>query len=123
MLRRSAPSHATGVAMEVASAESAFPRLTHDEMDLVRSVGEERTCRDGEVVLRAGDADVDFYVVESGQVEILNPTAGDARITIHQPGEFIGDIDLLTRRPVIVTAVARGPRTVLLRIPGVELRR
>jgi thioredoxin reductase (NADPH) len=109
--------------MELASAESAFPRLSHEEMDLVRSLGTVRHCREGEVVFKAGDADIDFYVVDSGRVEILNPTADDARITIHEPGEFLGDIDLLTRRPVIVTAVARGPQTVLLRIAGTELRR
>ena len=108
--------------MELASPESAFPRLTPDEMDLIRSTAERREYAEGDVVIKAGDADIDFFVVESGQLEILNPTADDRRITVHEPGEFAGDIDLLTRRPVIVTAVARGPRTVLLRIPGCELR-
>ena len=109
--------------MELASAESAFPKLNPEEMDLIRSLGDVREFREGQTVFQAGDADIDFYVVESGQVEILNPTAGDQRVTVHEPAEFLGDIDLLTRRPVIVTAVARGPRTVLLRIEGKELRR
>ena len=32
-----------------------------------------------------------------------------------------GDIDVLTRRPVVVTAIARG-KTRLLRIPGTKVR-
>src|SRR3989441_6958952 len=46
---------------------------------------------------------------------------GGRHVVTHGPGEFAGDIDLLTRRPVIVTAVARG-RTRLLRVPGTRLR-
>src|SRR5262249_27376439 len=37
------------------------------------------------------------------------------------PGQFAGDIDLLTRRPVIVNGVARG-KTKLMRVPGPRLR-
>jgi thioredoxin reductase (NADPH) len=77
--------------------------------------------RDGETIFRAGDADVDLFVVESGGIAILNPAAGDQPIVIHGPGQFSGDIDLLTRRPVLVTGVARG-QTQLLRVPGERLR-
>ncbi len=75
---------------------------------------------DGETIFEAGRANVDFYVVESGKMEIQNPSDGNRVVVVHEPGEFSGDIDVLTRRPVIVTAVARGP-TVLLRVPGPDL--
>ena len=42
-------------------------------------------------------------------------------IATHRPGQFSGDIDLLTGRPVIVTAVARG-KTRVLCVPGSQLR-
>ena len=99
----------------------AFPTLSDEEMGMVRELGKRRVCAEGEVVFRAGDADIDFYVVESGRLDILNPTDGDALVKSHGPGEFAGDIDLLTRRPVIVKAVARG-ETSLVRIPGAKLR-
>src|SRR5207244_4899450 len=76
---------------------------------------------DGEIVFRAGQADVDLYIVESGQVEIRKPTDNDQLIVTHGPGQFSGDIDLLTGRPVIVTAVARGA-TRLLCVPHRHLR-
>src|SRR5262249_40002877 len=39
----------------------------------------------------------------------------------HRRGQFAGDIDLFTRRPVIVNAIARG-KTNLLRVPAARLR-
>src|SRR5687767_9422386 len=104
--------------MELTSHESAFPRLSDAEVDLIRAAATRLELADGDFAFRAGDADIDFYVVEAGGLEIRNPTDDDKVITTHGPGEFAGDIDLLTRRPVIVSAVARGPKTVLLRVPG-----
>src|ERR1700691_3638980 len=69
----------------------------------------------------AGQADIDLFVVESGQIDILNPADGNRVIVTHEPGQFSGDIDLLTGRPVIVTAVARGKSRVW-RVPGSHLR-
>jgi thioredoxin reductase (NADPH) len=101
--------------------EVAFPRLTSAEVALVRPLATARDYADGETIFRAGRADIDLVIVETGLVEIQNPTDGQRVIALHEPGEFAGDIDLLTRRPVIVTAVARGPTRVLC-VPGNQLR-
>ena len=42
-------------------------------------------------------------------------------IAVHEPGQFSGDIDLLTGRPVIVNAVVRD-KTRVLCVPGNHLR-
>src|SRR4051794_35697759 len=101
--------------------ETAFPRLTGAELALVKPLARPCDYADGDVVFRAGQPEIDLYVVESGRIEIRNPTDGDRVIAVHDPGHFSGDIDLLTGRPVIVTAVARGP-TRLLRVPHAQLR-
>jgi thioredoxin reductase (NADPH) len=98
------------------SNELAFPTLNDGELRALEALAATQVYADGEAVFRAGEADVDLFVVKSGAIDILNPTDGDRLIVTHEPGEFAGDIDLLTRRPVIVTAVARGPRTELLRV-------
>src|SRR6266566_8267708 len=100
---------------------AAFPQLTEAELAVVRPLATAREYADGEIVFRAGQADIDLYIVESGQIEIQNPTDGHSVIVVHEPGQFSGDIDLLTGRPVIVTAVARGQTRVLC-IPGNHLR-
>jgi len=101
--------------------EVAFPRLTAAEIALVRPLATAHDYADGETIFHAGQADIDLVIVEIGQVEIRNPTDGQRVIALHDPGQFAGDIDLLTGRPVIVTAVARG-QTRVLRVPGNQLR-
>src|SRR5437868_12325287 len=99
----------------------AFPKLDDTELEQLRALASSCSFSDGQPVFRAGDADLDLFVVESGSIEILNPSDGDRHVVTHGPGQFAGDIDLLTRRPVIVTAIARGP-TRLMRVPGARLR-
>ena len=101
--------------------ETAFPRLTSAELALVRPLARPCDYADGDTVFRAGQPDIDLFVVESGRMEIRNPADGDRLIVVHEPGHFSGDIDVLTGRPVIVTAVARGP-TRLLCVPNGRLR-
>ncbi|MDP9173828.1 MAG: FAD-dependent oxidoreductase [Planctomycetota bacterium] len=99
----------------------AFPQLDAIDLAVLQPMATSLDFEDGEIVFRAGDADLDLFVVESGALEILNPSDENRHVVTHGPGEFAGDIDLLTRRPVIVTAVARG-RTRLMRVPGARLR-
>jgi thioredoxin reductase (NADPH) len=101
--------------------ETAFPRLTSAELALVKPLARPCDYADGDIVFRAGQPDIDLYVVESGRMEIRNPTDDDRLIAVHEPGHFSGDIDVLTGRPVIVTAVAKGP-TRLLCVPNGQLR-
>jgi thioredoxin reductase (NADPH) len=101
--------------------EVAFPQLTSTELAFIKPLATPCEYADGETIFRAGQADIDLYIVESGQIEIRNPTDGQRVIVAHGPGQFSGDIDLLTGRPVIVTGVARG-ETRVLRIPCGQLR-
>src|ERR1700687_2044538 len=101
--------------------EAASPRLSTAELAVLKPLATAHDYVDGETIFHAGQADIDFYVVESGQIDILHPTDGNRVIVTHEPGQFSGDIDLLTGRPVIVTAVARGKSRVW-RVPGSQLR-
>jgi thioredoxin reductase (NADPH) len=101
--------------------ETAFPRLTTAEIAVLKPLATPHDYADGETVFRAGQADIDLCVVESGLLDILNPTDENRLIVTHDRGQFSGDIDLLTGRPVIVTGVARGPSRIW-RVPGIHLR-
>jgi thioredoxin reductase (NADPH) len=106
------------VAAATETNQIAFPTLNDVELQMFEAMACSQEYADGEIVFHAGDADLDLFVVKSGAIDILNPTDGNRLIVTHGPGQFAGDIDLLTRRPVIVTAVARGTRTELLRVPN-----
>lgn len=101
--------------------DPAFPRLDSAEIEVLRIFGGPLEFEDGQTIFRAGDAELDLFVVERGAIEVRNPADGDAVVATHGPGEFAGDIDLLTGRPVIVTGIARG-RTRVLGVPHARLR-
>ena len=64
---------------------------------------------DGETLIAVGDRDLKFFVVKSGEVEILDYSGDEPKtITIHRKGEFTGDISHLTGAPAIFSAIARG---------------
>ena len=57
--------------------EAAFPRLSSTELALVKHLARPCDYADGDVVFRAGQPEIDLYVVESGRMEIRNPRDGD----------------------------------------------
>ncbi len=99
----------------------AFPKLDANDLASLRLLATSCSFADGQTVFRAGQPDLDLFVVESGGIEIINPSDDNRHVDTHGPGQFAGDIDLLTGRPVIVTGVARG-KTHLMRIASARLR-
>jgi thioredoxin reductase (NADPH) len=99
----------------------AFPRLDANDLAALRPLATSCSFEDGQTIFRVGDADLDLFVVESGAIEILNPSDENRHVVTHTVGQFSGDIDLLTRRPVNVTGIARG-QTRLMRVPSSRLR-
>jgi thioredoxin reductase (NADPH) len=98
----------------------AFPPLNPIDLATLKPFATTVTFEDGEFIFRAGDAGIDLFVVVSGGIDITNPADDHRLIVTHTPGQFAGDIDLLTRRPVIVNAQAHG-KTTLMRVPGHRL--
>jgi thioredoxin reductase (NADPH) len=103
--------------------EIAFPKLTSEQIAAVERVATPKTYRDGETIFAAGDRGFKFVVVLSGGVEIVEYSTGEMRrVVMHEPGHFTGDVDMLTGRPAVVTAIARGDCRVLEMGQG-DLRR
>lgn len=103
--------------------EIAFPRLSPDEIAAFESVSVRRTLASGEALFNTGDRNFALAIVESGVIEVVEERQGECRtVARHEPGEFTGDIDLLTGRPSVVTGVARGEAKVLV-VPPDAVRR
>src|SRR6476659_5469001 len=89
----------------------AFPRLSRTQIDALRPWGQLRPIAPGDVLFQEGDRGFSFYVVLEGAVEIVEQSRGTPReVTVHEPGEFTGDVDTLSGRAALVTgrATARG---------------
>lgn len=106
-----------------ASPEVANPRLGADEIDALRARGRVRRVDDGEALFEAGDERGGFYLVLEGEVEVLDRSGREPRtIARHGPGQFTGDIDIVTLRRPVVSAVARGA-TEVVGVPSADVRR
>ena len=101
----------------------AFPKLSEDEVKFLASRAKLCSFRDGETMLEAGQRGMPFYVVESGGIEIVDESRPErVTIVVHGPGEFTGDVSLLTDRPAVVSAYAKGATRAYC-VSQAELRR
>jgi thioredoxin reductase (NADPH) len=87
----------------------AFPRLDETEVKTLAGLSSRCSFRNGEALFRFGQRGFPFYVVETGEVAIVDESGDEPRtIVVHRPGEFTGDVSHLTDRPAVVSAYAKG---------------
>ena len=80
-----------------------FPKLTPAQLERVRPYGHVRHVAQGELLFDIGDRNVNFFVVLSGELEIVRPEGDDEDlVTVHQPGEFTGEVNMLSGRANLV---------------------
>jgi thioredoxin reductase (NADPH) len=88
----------------------AFPILTAAQIGRVRSSGKLRQVTAGEILFEPGDTDVPFFVLLSGRMEIVQPDfAGERPIAAHGPGEFTGEISMISGRRCLVRGRVTEP--------------
>ena len=92
----------------------AFPRLSQKQIEALRRWAQLRSLAAGDVLFKEGDRGFSFFVVLEGAVEIVEQSRGTPhQVTVHEPGEFTGDVDMLSGRSALVTARATAPGQVL----------
>jgi thioredoxin reductase (NADPH) len=83
----------------------AFPTLTAEQIDRIRPLGRVRQVRAGDVLFQPGDVGVPFYVMLSGRMEIVQPLPefeGERMIAVHDPGEFTGEMTMISGQRCLV---------------------
>src|SRR4029077_5523866 len=89
----------------------AFPQFDEEQLAGLEHCPKtkRRHLRDGETLFEAGDRDYSFFIVKSGQVEIIDKASDPPKtVVMHEPGEFTGEVAQLTGSGALVSAVARG---------------
>ena len=100
-----------------------FPELTQEQVDRSLIYGKVEHYKTGETIYARGTRGVDFLIVLQGNVLIAgdSPEHGEAIITIHNPRQFTGELDLFSHREALVSARAATDVDVL-RIPRDRFR-
>ena len=79
-----------------------FSNLTQEETQEVALITKAHTFEKGDMVYMAGDKGGKLYVVHSGRVKIsrLNANGKEQVIRVIEPGEFMGELSLLSSLPM-----------------------
>ena len=108
--------------LPVERREQIFPVLTEAQLQRIAHYGTRRAVRDGEILFRHGDEGVHFFVVLSGELDVVRPEGDGERLVVrHQPGNFTGETAMLSGRRALATGRVRGDGEVV-DIPPSALR-
>src|SRR5258705_1967700 len=87
--------------------ERMFPTLTPAQIKRIAAHGQVRSIQAGEVLIEAGAHVVPFFVVTAGRVEVVRPFAStETLVAVHGPGQFTGEVNMLSGRPALVRSRA-----------------
>ena len=103
-----------GLPLTGSRADQAFPTLTPEQTHRIAAHGHMRATRRGEVLIEQGEGAVPFFVVVSGELEVVRPL-GDAEtlITVYGPGQFSGEVNMLSGRPALFRTRVKEPGEVV----------
>jgi thioredoxin reductase (NADPH) len=97
-----------GLPLKSSMLEQIFPTLTPAQIRRIAPHGHMREIEYGEVLVEQGDRNVPFFVVVSGEVEIVRPSGSvETLITVHGPGQFTGEVNMLSGRLTCMRPVCR----------------
>jgi thioredoxin reductase (NADPH) len=88
--------------------EDIFPTLKEGQIARFAGHGRLREVQSGQVLVEQGDQRMPFYLVVSGELEVVQPTAmGEERIALYHAGQFTGDVGMLSDRRSLVRSRMR----------------
>ena len=78
-----------------------FSEMDEQEVAGIRSIMEELKFKPGQVIIREGELGDLFYVITEGHAEVLIRDATGSDVILHEagPGDFFGELSMLTSEP------------------------
>ena len=78
-----------------------FSEMDEQEVAGIRAIMDEMKFKAGQVIIREGELGNLFYVITEGNVEITVRDAGGEDLVLHKagPGDFFGELSMLTNEP------------------------
>lgn len=83
-----------------------FAELSAEELKQVASIAGEHVFLSGEEFVREGELGDEMYIIVTGNVRVVKRSKGKQEIAERGPGEFVGEMSILTREPRMASLVA-----------------
>jgi len=98
----------------LAAMDHAFPTLTPAQIARIAAHGVKHTVERGDVLVEAGVINSRFFVVVSGEIHVVRTQKGvESLVTVHSPGKFTGEANMLSGRQSLVTLRVTEPGEVI----------
>ena len=105
---------ATPALTATARAEQMFPKLTPAQVERIASHGRRRSTDRGEVLYDVGTFPLPWLVIVNGEIELIHTSdKGETLIQVLGPGQFTGELNLLSGRRALARARVRDPGEVI----------
>jgi CRP-like cAMP-binding protein len=88
-----------------------FSKLSKAKLNELASIADEIDLPKGKNLTREGERGREFFVLIEGEAEVRK---GDRRVNTLGPGDFLGEISLITKVPRTATVITSGPTRVLV---------
>lgn len=96
-----------------------FSELSADEAKRLAAFATETSAAEGQMLMKEGDYSVELIAIEEGTAEVLQK---GERVAEVGPGDLIGEMGLLERRPRNADVIASSPMR-LIKLTHWEIRR
>jgi len=93
-----------GLPLTRAHVAQIFPKLTPAQIGRITARGKMHAIQRGEVLYEQGEIEVPFFVVVSGELEVVRPSgpgAVETLVTVYRSGQFTGEVGTLSGRRTI----------------------
>jgi thioredoxin reductase (NADPH) len=103
-----------GLPLTRAHVEEIFPKLTPAQVSRIAPHGHIRTTERGEVLYEQGQSTAPFFVVISGELEVVRPSVPvETLVTVYESGQFTGEVGTLSGRRTMFRVRATKPAKVI----------
>jgi thioredoxin reductase (NADPH) len=103
-----------GLPLTSSSIEKIFPKLTSAQLSRIAARGHIRAMEGGEVLHEQGHRSAPFFVVISGELEVVRPSVPvETLVTVYEPGQFTGEVGTLSGRRSLFRVRATKPGRVI----------
>jgi thioredoxin reductase (NADPH) len=103
-----------GLPITSSRIEKIFPKLTPAQLSRIAARGHIRSMEGGEVLYEQGHRAAPFFVVVSGELEVVRPSVPiETLITTYESGQFTGEVGTLSGRRSLFRVRATKPGKVI----------
>ena len=103
-----------GIPITSSRIEKIFPKLTPAQLSRIATRGHIRSMEGGEVLYEQGDRAAPFFVVVSGELEVVRPSVPiETLVTVYEPSQFTGEVGTLSGRRSLFRVRATKPGKII----------